>query len=420
MLSEIGCSLYRKLPYLGFYSISGFILSISFTFVAFATEKSATSSWLLQKQLEVYKTLKIEGLFKSNCELHKSLRDARARKWGFSEEMIDKVHRGCLENETLDLPTSFQHPGPYKILSDLAAVIEQELAFRSIDLSQKPLLGTIPSGQMNAKMIRVPIDGGIIILFSDQIFTFSYLLSKVVAQTWPLTKITKDGTARFTQEEDEVIKHINTHPEIVDRFRQLLIAQIVYGWIGKATPYELKKPYDRPAITLTKSIEHFIVGHEYGHIVQGDLTGGYLKTPVNDKSAELIILSQKKELLADNNGLRYSAWALARQQISYVDVVAGPTLFFVSDDLIHRALGILRTGRVQPYPPESTHPSPQIRLRNIRLQIEQEGGEFASNYVDFSRRIEWIVEVLWGAVRQDFVLMHKNGVKPSPIWDIPF
>jgi Zn-dependent protease with chaperone function len=114
---------------------------------------------------------------------------------------------------------------------------------------------------------------------------------------------------------------------------------------------------------LVRAVNLFVVGHEYGHLIRGDLDHGAAARHVLPGAivAEEISHSWRAEFAADEIGLRLSAIALNQLEV----VLAGATVFLSGVGVMDRAVSLLRTGdenaqRIGSHPPSTAR---VIRLR---------------------------------------------------------
>ncbi|WP_440956116.1 hypothetical protein ACSAZK_03970 [Methanosarcina sp. Mfa9] len=103
------------------------------------------------------------------------------------KKIYPEVDFNEIENymEKTDLPTIYENPDTYSILFDLFEQIEKSAKELLSRLPMRPLIGTLPSGKVNAMAIKVPDTDEFMVVFEDQLFTFANLIAKIIAQSIP-------------------------------------------------------------------------------------------------------------------------------------------------------------------------------------------------------------------------------------------
>jgi hypothetical protein len=128
----------------------------------------------------------------------------------------------------MEMPTIYENPVAYSIMTGIAADIEKsaERIF-GWKYENRPTMGTLPLGQVNASAIHVPFTDQYIIVFQENLFVFVSLCAKVVAAAIP-----SDGTvepAQFFYALPGIDAQIAANPTIAERFNDVLIAYLLTG-----------------------------------------------------------------------------------------------------------------------------------------------------------------------------------------------
>lgn len=186
-------------------------------------------------------------------------------------EKLENLRAGLIEFmkselENIELPTKYEDPITYILISKLAKRIEESADDLSIAIPYRPIIGTLPTGRVNAMAIAVPSSDEFIIVFESGLFYFALLLSKALTMSIPF-KGTQEKKLTFSYDIAEVTKKIDANPEILNRFIQVLFAYLLEGRPSAAPPYILEEPYMNLAEILIDSMELFVMGHEYEHII---------------------------------------------------------------------------------------------------------------------------------------------------------
>jgi hypothetical protein len=70
---------------------------------------------------------------------------------------------------------------------------------------------------------------------------------------------------------DDISRRLDERPELVGRFLDVLMAYAVLGQPGRARAYMPEPLYGAVVPLLYGGMETFVLGHEYGHIIDGHL-----------------------------------------------------------------------------------------------------------------------------------------------------
>jgi hypothetical protein len=314
-------------------------------------------------------------------------------------------------------PTRFEDPVPYALLVGLADSVESAAADLSIPLPPRPLLGTLPTGQVNAMTVLVPGTDEHIVVFESELFVFAAKLSKIVAWALPLEGDADDEHLRFSFDEAKVFKNIEQNREILQRFGELLLAYVVNGRPGAASHYFLPEAYRSLALVIHESMELFVLGHEYGHIIAGHLGKAESRAALlGDDEVDRVAYSWEQELEADRWGLQLMIPAMQSEGHDVSTSFWGADLFFSSVDIVRRAIAVLRTGTEESTSLEY-HPPPELRCEFVRqvMTISLPGDE-AEDPIGLGKTVEAVVEHLWTLTRPNFQRLWKRGRRPLAGW----
>lgn len=314
------------------------------------------------------------------------------------------------------LPTQYENPSLYFLMIKLAEEIEEALSAYSMKMPVLPALGTLPTGRVNAMAIAIP-NNEYLVVFENQLFIFALLISKVVARAIPFREMI-NGQSLFSTDEADIERNINENPVIVQRFMELISAYLILGHPGAAPQYILEEPYMRFSSILRDSMELFVMGHEYGHILSGHLSADQLPAHLlGEESVNEIARSWQQELEADAVGLQLLIPAMQKKRgmdlsLSYW----GADLFFSCNEVLERGASILNTGQ-----PDQrrigSHPHAELRRQSLRdvltnaVPAEQSKGPIALGMV-----VQKIMNMLWSKTEPSFYKFYEEGVKPALIW----
>lgn len=259
-----------------------------------------------------------------------------------------------------------------KMYSGMQEDIEKTAAARieGMDLERRrPLIGHLRTGQVNAVSMRVPgRSGAYLVLFASK-------LSKAVAWAIPHGPADTNGMMTFPMSVRAVTERIEADPEVADRFADIVVTYAVTGSLNQAGHHLMPPGYFNLASMLTNSLEYFVLGHEYAHVLLGHLdTTAASKGVLSATEAEALAYSWQQELDADGLGMILSINTCIEHGVGDIsDGFSGVGLFFDALDVMDRAVALLQTGDENARQLGS-HPPSDLRKRRLRDLLPQLGG----------------------------------------------
>jgi hypothetical protein len=330
--------------------------------------------------------------------------------------------------------------------SELQDNIEKTAAARieGLDLgSRRPLIGHLRTGQLNAVCMSVPgRSGAYLVLIEDQMQLFSGELSEAVAWAIPAGPADANGMINFNFSLPAVTERVEAYPEIAARFAEIIVSYAVKGTvIARRTQdadavYQVADAVDQVgdhmmppgylnlARMLCTSLEYFVLGHEYAHILLGHLDTGAIRRDVPPAAeAEARVYSWREELAADWMGSVLSINAIIEHE--HVDIPLGffgISLFFDALDVMDRAVALLQTGDENARQLGSHPPSELRKQRLLRDVLPALGGSEPAN----AGRVEAalllaevqtkIIRMLWERTRPILLDLRRRGVPAAHTW----
>lgn len=333
----------------------------------------------------------------------------------------------------VDLPTKYEDPRTFMILNDLVADLTEGAKELGAKSWPTPAIGTLPTGQINALTLAIPEEDQYIVVFERGMFAFALLLSKALVQALP-----HEATPRgilFSTDSTDVLRTISSNPELVARFAEAVTAYAIYGDPGRARQYSLTEQYHVTTSSIIRdSLELFVLGHEYSHIIGGHLTSAERRLrllPAMETEADEIVYDWNQEYEADLIGMTLSLAAMRRRR--KMDLALsfwGIDLFFSGMDVMDRAVSLLRFGEETRIQLGSHPPNPERRSRLRQALVALFGNsQFASidqvkgaadqvkGAVKLGQQVEFAIDQLWKAARVSIMKLHADGVRPAKAWE---
>jgi len=355
-----------------------------------------------------------------------------------------KAVKAARDKVEKQLPTKYENPNFFLIMSSLADDLASIIPYFSDVIPEFPAytFGTLPTGHFNARTIEYE-QTGFLILFENEIFDFCHALAKIIALCMERESGDATGAARFRNtymiqvleggtsvtylfslKPEKITKTVKENKRMVGLFAEMVLSYLLLGRLTKLYPYRPEMPYTLLVSSLTRSMEVFLLSHEYGHLVNKDLTedpSGRLrkrKSQFGRISATEIEYLQDIEKDADAVGYSCAIGSFKKAGGDLALGYVGADIVFTAFHLMKRAAYFLKYGK-EPTNydlyPSSSHPNPIDRRDEMRFLIttqHEEGGRM----VELGIEIENIFRSLWDELLPSLTEAHKKGFAVSPKW----
>jgi hypothetical protein len=314
-------------------------------------------------------------------------------------------------------PTRYEDPRVYLLLTSLQKSLEGAIEEHGASVPQV-FIGSLATGRINAITLAVPGTETYVVAFERELFHFALLMSKAVAQAFPMT-VGPDDVIGFETNLASIRKNLLAKPEVASRFAEAVLAYAVYGRPALAQPYLLT---DRNTLTMSNALRNamllFALGHEYGHSLAGHLrTASRRVHPAAEAVAEEVLFRWTQEYEADEIGMRLSIPALRRHAAAdHAIAFAGGVLYFAAMEVMARAVTLLRCGDDK-QGHSGSHPPPRARRAALGTALEFTIGEDqAAGAVALGDQVGTVVEELWAEAREVIRRARRKGLRPVHLW----
>ncbi len=341
------------------------------------------------------------------------------------EKMRKRTENKIKQLDKRELPTPFQDPGSYstvlecwKIIEDIILTInfKQRATEKSHSLKElglkivTPHFGTVPMGSVNAATYSCDNEEYLIV-FEVELMTFCHLLCKIIAKTFPIYDPSENKNSEYYQE--KIIEKINQDPEVVQRFKDLVVAFVTTGRATTAKQYLLDPQYYAFVDHLRLAMEVFIIGHEYAHILLGHVDANYARKDLVMNDISSVIFSWDQESNADFLGLPLMMEGLSKVGYGYSPIsYCGAEAFFSAFEILERAKCLIQSGNDEWYWRNcsetgqiSDHPSAEMRRNKLRAQMTE---IFGPRSIETSQIIEQIIKILWEKIKPGILDSRKD------------
>lgn len=313
-----------------------------------------------------------------------------------------------------------------EILAEMQDNIEKTAAQSikdGLDVGQRPLVSHLTTGQLNAVSMRVP--GGseaYLVLFEDQMQHFAHQISHMLAWTIPCDgPADTNGKVHFKLNMRDIAERIEAVPELAEWFADIVVTYAVTSEIGlRYNP--LPPGYNNFASQLDNSLQYFVLGHEYAHIVFGHLhTAASRKGILPVTEAEALVYSWRQEIDADFLGAILALQASVNYDKANRGIaLMGITLFFDALDVMDRAVALLQTGDENALQLGS-HPPSDLRKQRLYESLSKMAetdpfGEAMRTPFALGEIEGKIIRLLWERTRPILLDLHRRGVPAAHTW----
>jgi hypothetical protein len=306
-------------------------------------------------------------------------------------------------------PTPYEDPTLYMTLLEMSDSMEAVWSSVSNRPMPRVLLGTVPtatiesgSGIINAEIKRV-MANEYIIVFQRGLFDFAYEMAKLAAGAVPPL----DQRGAFTRNVD--VSAAASNPSVIEQFHRILHAYVVLGESRRIPPYEIDKAREFTAGLMIRSLELFVLGHEYGHPVVSPPERSLGPAPADPR----LVSRWNNEYAADEMGVRLTHAGMGNLSLTFW----GAVQFFSCMEAFRRALSILRTGAVGT-DSSGGHPPSPFRAQYLSSVISTlASGAESKQAIQLGAQLDVFWRRLWQAVEPRWVEMYKGKKeRPSEIW----
>ena len=257
---------------------------------------------------------------------------------------------------------TFEQPGYYALLSELAKDVQTAVDRLSYKLPEEVHLATLPTGQVNGRAWRIP-SGGLWVALDDGLFTYLYLLAKTVATFLPVQDLPESDQWELSIGPEHLYDKFKANEDGHRRYLEALTAMFVLGHPDRAPLRPLFGPGQKLANCLVLTAETFIVAHEYGHLIlrHYDPQRPEVRRPLYAGiDVNEFVTSIQDELDADQLALQLTRECHRELGWAPVQTRIGLYFLFACLDLIEQICGT-----------DSTHPTLEVRMGKVLMYLFQ-------------------------------------------------
>lgn len=323
---------------------------------------------------------------------------------GLSAAMSAQLRAGVADLHqryyALGVPTPFEDRNQYPMMAMMLDELQATFGRHGGAIVPSPAVATLPSGEVDARVIVAPRSGVPVVFFEQGLF--HYLGDFAWLMGWALPPIPVEALSADLALTG--LPHSYTMPpEAPQYFASSLNAYVVSG-----TPLDTPTPIPRPAhnlpvaAVLLSLMQRFVMAHELSHIKRG-----HLDQPP----------SMEQEYEAD-------AWGMAFITRETLDVGSWGLGFWACDlaltalHFLYLAIGIGQFGDAEPQWISPTHPDPLSRRNRLRRYWAADDlPPFAVAAAgELCGMSDGLLANLWQWTTALLMAFHHKGARPSPLW----
>lgn len=286
----------------------------------------------------------------------------------------------------------------YNAISAISKDVEKISKKLKIKIKNKPVIGTLPTGQINATSIKVP-NGGFVVCMNVGTFGFINLMSKVLTSFIPLKDKVENETFAFSYKIDDINNSFEKNKEAINRFQDILLSYQHFGDPHEAEQYFIDPIQARLANIFTDMAEFFIVSHEYAHIMLGHFENSQCEREIiGNNEIDMLYNNWQEEFSADHLATILTInYGLKKRKLDFFNSYSGIDFFFTCVDILEKANNV---GENKSHPPAIERRDFLIDVGLPKLGFDKKGIENIKEYCHTHR---YIMDKCWKLTEPNFI-----------------
>jgi hypothetical protein len=326
---------------------------------------------------------------------------------------------GRTYSEEVTLPTPLQDRYEYVILGGLAAKLRKVAAENNVTMPDAVAVGSLPSGHLDAFTFKVPQSNEYVIAYHSGLFAYLYLLSRIVVSCIPWRPDPGTKGVLYDVNPDTVRKAALEDAAAAGHFENLVAGCLFDGNPWLVQPFKLKPELATLAVWLAKSAQGFVLGHEFGHIQNGDFDRLDNAQHTGESPAGIFDSGYHREFAADFTGLQNMFAVMSDTPASFMFSYWGTDLFFSGIDSLRRSLAVIMKGdpSLVPLRLHTTLYWRQRALREgMRFYLKDLNPEQVDGAIALGRLASQIIDALWQRTYDALINRRKNETRFAAAW----
>ena len=341
----------------------------------------------------------------------------------FDKNVIDQFFDKAKDTEeSTEPPTPYEDKFYWQTLMSLANDIENVLTntlaqeSECVSLRQhyksnfkKPVIGTLPSGRINAISMQMSQSKEHLIILESGLFMFCDIISDIVSNFIPYTK-TKDGFI-FNINDSMINNKIENQRKLLDIFKESIIAYLTSNEIAPLASVFRDRTSYAYSLMLSSSMKYFILGHEYSHILRNHF--GKAKVVEYTLGNNEIKYDWNDEYQADQDGLLIMQNTKSKERVYDLEInYLGPEIFFSFIEIIEDGVALLGDQQNK-HNPRGSHPPSNLRKKALRDFV---GKKYGADKILGAFMIDKVIHSLWNDNIRYTISKNKEDYQLSSRW----
>ena len=299
------------------------------------------------------------------------------------------------------VPTPFEDPNRYPVLAMTFDAVHASLAAKGRPIAPRPYFATLPSGQVDARIVRELKTRSPVVFFERGLFNYVYDFALLTGWAVPILSL--------EQMADDAMLATLSPRHAIPPATGIFFASSLLAYVTNGNSDLKREPIPKPPdnafvpMQLVVQMERFVMAHELAHLALGHLDRN--AEAGDEFEADALGGQTLTELSLDEGG----SWAMG---------FWGADLFFVALNFLYRTLGLITFGPVKLKWISVTHPDPLKRRSQLAARLRAEcprtlsltaAGQLAS-------MSDAVFQRLWELATPQLIQAYQNGARPSPVW----
>ncbi|PFY96970.1 hypothetical protein COL57_15845 [Bacillus wiedmannii] len=384
------------------------------------------SSWA-QKQLEqlqkkIFYTARgkewVEERIKQNTDQDYNYQKHKSFYEGTTKELMSNLKELGINGEfSIEVRgTVYESPYYYQVMMDLLEKVESASKELGFTIPDRPIIGTLPTGKIQAMASRHPISNEHTIIFEYELFSFANLLSKSLLSSLPVKS--ENGVVSFSTDLDDIVNGIAKDQTGLHKFFDVLVSYLFYGRPSLAEQYNPDKNIMILNALIVNSMELFVMGHEYSHILLDHTNKSKeKKTNVYSQSINELIFQWEDEFEADGLSFIMIMEMISQNKLFDLSLqYVGVDFFFSCLSIMDRAVSLVLHGK-EVVKLDDSHPPVDERREYIRYLLKRLAGEEkAESAILLAKVYQMVLENYYQQSKPILLRHHKEGTPLAKSW----
>lgn len=327
-----------------------------------------------------------------------------------------KIWDECRKYQKGPLPTRYESPFFYPLAKKHVELVERAIKGTPIGVNGQVYFGSAPTIAVDARYRPIPGSQDSLVVLNSGIFILVHEMNKIALWLVPLQRVNETMVSPNFSEEF-IKKHFSSQLPKVREYFDRSIRQFL-GFKPFHTP--ILTVLEAPLDAMDKGIEWFIVGHEFGHVLQRQNAEA---GPSSHRSRD----TTSEELEADRIGFDVLLRTIDQHGREHPDYtvpkefqILAPLTYFSYYRPLDEAIYACKKGAIptsEDIVRATDHPSNMIRAERARQFLTDYVKHKSPDQIDHEALAMglWlgvVLQTVWDEIRSEFLLQLTRGECP--------